>query len=215
MADNSIQTTLIIGASSSFGKVISERLFKTGHSLVLTHSGVGEYRPPKGIVGSVMTLDVTDPDAVDSVLSDCDPVNNVVYSVAAPIEFKKFSQESWEDYEAHWQTQVKGLWHVAQALLAHKHPLRRIFVLGSAITNHSMPRLGPYLTAKHALVGLCEALGLELKYRGIMVTQYSPNATGKGLSKDFPRVMLEMEGSFAEKLTPEDIAVDIEKECRQ
>lgn len=215
MADHSNQTTLIIGASSSFGRIISEHLFAAGHSLTLAHSGSREYHPPKGVTGSIIAFDVTDDEAVDSAFSRCSPVDNLVYSVAAPIEFKKFSEEQWSAYEAHWQTQVKGLWRVVQSLLKHEHPLRHIFVIGSAIIDHPMPRLGPYLTAKYALAGLCETLRLELGNSGVSVILYSPGATGKGLSKDFSRVMLEMERSFGGSPDPEDIAVDIVEKCQK
>lgn len=170
-------TTLIIGASSSFGEPIARNLSAQGHTLILTDSG---------------KMDVTNEQSIEAIIGSCQPVQNLVYSVGAPIEFTKFEDEQWPEYETHWQTQVKGLWQVVQSLLKHRHPLENIAVIGSAVTfDKPMPRLGAYTTAKYALLGLVKAMAVELAPRGIKVNMVSPGATGEGLSKDWPRLMLE------------------------
>lgn len=192
-----LNNTLIIGASSSFGKVIIPVLFDKGYQLVLTHSGRENYQLPAGGAGEVFKLDVTDIKAIADVIGALQPkINNLIYSVGSPVEFRKFEDENWEDYEKHWQIQVKGLWHVASALINNGHPLKRIIAIGSAATLAKPPaRLGAYTTAKYALLGLIKSLAVELASRQIAVNMISPGATGDGLSKDWPRLMIQAGGS--------------------
>lgn len=205
--NNKNNNTLIVGASGAFGQIITEHRYKKGDNLILTHSGKDSYQLPAGIKGQVLELDVTDADEIDSVIGKCEKVNNLFYLVGAPIKFRKFEEEEWREYEIQWQTQVKGLWHIIQSLIKHKHPLRYIALLGSAVTDKPTPRLGAYITAKYALLGLLESLKLQLALYKIDVEMVSPNATGDGLSKEFPRLMLEMEKTQSKKLvTAEDAA---------
>ncbi|OGY90803.1 MAG: hypothetical protein A3H70_03660 [Candidatus Komeilibacteria bacterium RIFCSPLOWO2_02_FULL_48_11] len=206
--------TLIAGAASSFGKVIIPVLFNKGHQLILTHSGREDYQLPEGVAGEVFKLDITDVAAITNVIGGFrSKINNLIYSVGSPIVFKKFEDEKWEDYEKHWQTQVKGLWHITRALIANNHPLKRVIAIGSAVTFTKPPaRLGAYTTSKYALLGLIKSLAVELASRQIAVNMISPGATGAGLSKDWPRLMIEAGGSTDTRTVADTIALLLQEE---
>lgn len=201
-------TTLIVGAASSFGVAIAQSLSAVGHQLILAHSGRTAYQMPDNVIGQVLKFDVTNGQAAAGALADSkSQINNVVYSVSAPIDFFKFKDEQWQEYEKHWQTQVRGLWNIAQSLLDLNHPLQNIVVIGSAVTltNKPMARLGAYTTAKYALLGLVKSLAVELNPLGININMVSPGATGAGLSKNWPSLLLRL----SRITSPEAVAVAV------
>lgn len=189
---NQKQTTLVVSAGSSFGQAIARVLSADGHQLILVHSGHRAFQVPVGVSGQIIKCDMTSSRDIEETIGGCSTgINNVVYSVSPPISFKKFKDEQWSDYEEHWQTQVKGLWHLLQALLKNNQPLKNVVVIGSAVTiSKPIARLGAYTVAKYALVGLVKSLAVELAPTGIRINVVSPTATGTGLTKDWPNLLL-------------------------
>lgn len=210
--NNPKSTTLIVGAACSFGETIARTLSGEGQQLILACSGRQPYQIPAGIKGLVLQFDVTDSRAIAQAFTGCAlPINNVVYSVSAPVIFKRFKDETWPDYEEQWQMQVRGLWQIVQLLRAHNQPLKRVVAIGSAVTlAKPLARLSAYTTAKYALLGLIKSLAVELAPEGVRVNMVSPNATSTGLSKDWPSLLLRA-GAMT---NPETVALVVESLLR-
>jgi len=191
-------TTLLIGASSSFGLAIAKALTNDEQQLIITHNSeigrnmLSEFNQTKSI--KIFSLDVTDESLVTNFAKQLpQSVNNIIYSVSAPLSFKSFREETWADYEIHWQTQVKGLWFIIHEILLGEHNLKNIIAIGSTAAFSVPPaRLSSYNTAKYALIGLMRSMAVELAPLKIAVNLISPGVTGQGISNIFPDKILEL-----------------------
>ena len=81
---------------------------------------------------------------------------------------------------------LEGAWHCAQSVLPDMLTRSNGAII-NIISNHALTvikRTFPYPVAKHALLGLTRALGLEYADRGIAVNAISPGYTDTQMAQD-------------------------------
>lgn len=173
---------MITGASSGFGRVMTEYLLSLDAKVVATARKVDKLqdlvlRYPGNV--TTLQLDVTDQGSIDQAVADAVArvghidvlVNNAGYGVAGAVE-----EVSEAEYMPMFNTNVFGLINVTKALLPQFRERR-----SGTIVNFSSiggligsPGWGYYNATKFAVEGLSEALAAELEPLGVHVMVVEP-----------------------------------------
>ncbi len=173
---------LITGASSGFGRVLTEYLLSLGAKVVATARNVDSLQElVKRHAGNIVTLplDVTSQHSIDKAVSDAIAqvdhidvlVNNAGYGVTGAIE-----EVTQAEYMPMFDTNVFGLINVTKALLPQFRERRS----GAIVNFSSIGGLigaagwGYYNATKFAVEGLSEALNAELAPLGVHVMVVEP-----------------------------------------
>jgi SDR family mycofactocin-dependent oxidoreductase len=96
-----------------------------------------------------------------------------------------------------WQTtldvNLSGVWNTCAASIPHLEATGggNIVITGSTASTVGLPFYTPYVATKHALVGVCRSLALELADRNIRVNMINPTGvdTPQGHSEVLPRLL--------------------------
>jgi len=119
-------------------------------------------------------LDVTDPEAIASAVSQVGTidgvVNNAGVAMPGPLEYLPL-----DDLRRSLEVNVVGQLAVTQAFLPKLRESRgRIVFMSSVAGALASPLLGPYAASKFALEALADALRMELAGSGVAVTVVEP-----------------------------------------
>lgn len=172
----------ITGASSGFGRLLTEYLLSLGAKVVATARNVDSLQElVKRYPGSVVTLqlDVTNQHSIDKAVADAIAqvghidvlVNNAGYGVTGAIE-----EVTQAEYMPMFETNVFGLINLTKALLPQFRERRS----GAIVNLSSIGGLigaagwGYYNATKFAVEGLSEALSAELAPLGVHVMVVEP-----------------------------------------
>ncbi|MGI8508875.1 MAG: oxidoreductase [Gemmatimonadaceae bacterium] len=183
--DSSTDTPVwfITGCSTGFGRELARAVLDRGYRVVVTArtpDAVRDIAEGHGDRALVLQLDVTDPAEVDAAARAADAafgridvlVNNAGIGYFGAIE------ES-EDVEVRrmFEVNVFGLAKVTQAVLPGMRQRRsgHIVNISSVGGIRAFPAVGFYNATKFAVVGLSEALALEVAPLGIKVTVVEPS----------------------------------------
>lgn len=176
---------LVTGASSGFGRAISEALRARGHSVV------GTSRDPEKIKGNLtlVRLDVTNAQEVEKVVADFHQehgridvlINNAGYGIAGPTE-----STSMGEAKSQLDCNFYGPVRLIQAVLPYmrKEDSGLIINIGSIGGYIGLPFQAFYSASKFALEGLTEALRIELKPFNIEVTNVNPGDFATGFTNN-------------------------------
>ncbi|HZL26477.1 MAG TPA: oxidoreductase [Acidobacteriaceae bacterium] len=172
----------ITGASSGFGRLLTEHLLTLGANVVATArqpDTLNDLTTRYAANSQILSLDVTKPGQVDKAVNDALArfghvdvlVNNAGYGVAGAVE-----EVSPEEYMPMFNTNVFGLIGMTKALLPQFRERRagHIVNLSSIGGLIGLPGWGLYNATKFAVEGLSEALAAELEPLGIHVTIVEP-----------------------------------------
>jgi (+)-trans-carveol dehydrogenase len=94
--------------------------------------------------------------------------------------------------EEQWQTvldvNLTGVWRTVKAVIPHLRPGASIVITSSIGGLKGAPGVGPYISAKHGVVGLMKNLAHELSPRGVRVNVIAPsNVNTDMLINDFTK----------------------------
>jgi (+)-trans-carveol dehydrogenase len=93
-----------------------------------------------------------------------------------------------EQWQAVFDVNVTGVWRTVKAALPHLQPGASIILTASIGGLKGAPGVGPYISAKHGVVGLMKNLAHELSPRGIRVNVVAPsNVNTDMLINDFTK----------------------------
>jgi NAD(P)-dependent dehydrogenase (short-subunit alcohol dehydrogenase family) len=182
-----VQTWLITGCSTGFGRALAEVLLESGERVVATARRPETLDPLVAAHGErvlPLKLDVTRPDEIAAVVAAARKrfaaidalVNNAGYGYLGTVE-----EAPIEDARAMMETNYFGTLGMIRAVLPEMIARRagRIVNIGSVAGQIGFPTLAYYSASKFALAGLSESLGAELALLGIHVTlaELGPYAT--------------------------------------
>lgn len=187
---------LVTGAASGIGSAIATR-FRADGMTVLTVD-----RAP----GCDLTLDVARADAPATMMAACHDrmagldvlVANAGVSGFEPID--DHADATWDDIIGIDLSAVFRLIRAAVPLLRASHaPRRRIITIGSVMSTHGAAGMAAYAAAKHGVLGLTRALGVELGPAGITVNCIQPGAILTGITRPAFAAQPEFEAYWVRK----------------
>jgi NAD(P)-dependent dehydrogenase (short-subunit alcohol dehydrogenase family) len=175
---------LITGVSSGFGRALAQEALAAGHKVVGTVRSAQAKRDFESLsahAAFARELDVTDFDAIDSVVADIEAafgpvdvlVNNAGYGHEGIMEESPLSE-----LRKQFDVNVFGAVAMMKAVLPFMRKRRRGHILNiTSMGGHvTMPGISYYCGSKFALEGISEALGKEVKPFGIAVTAVAPGS---------------------------------------
>lgn len=177
-------TVLVTGASSGIGESICRELLEQDYRVVgaaRNSEKLAQLSKELGQNFSPLTLDVTDRDSVETLVSrlpqafaDVDVlINNAGHDIGGRQSFELASADQWCDII---ETNVQGMIRVTHALIenmlarGHGH----IVNMGSIAGLKPYATMSAYVASKYAVHGLSETLRLDYAGKGIRVTEIMP-----------------------------------------
>jgi len=212
MADFEGMTALVTGGTKGIGKAIAHDLLVAGYNVALTARSadevdeVGKDLSEKG-PGRVMGLasDVRDPGGCESLMSRVVEefggldllVNNAGVGKFAPIH-----EMSLEDWHIQIDTNLSGVFFLSRVAVPHLKQSANAWILniGSLAGRNAFAGGVAYNASKFGLLGMTEAMMLDLRYEGIRVSLIMPGSVDTGFG-DRPAGQ---KGGWA--LTSEDVS---------
>ena len=188
------RVALVTGASRGIGKAIAQSLAADGHTVVGTAttdggaSGISDYL---GGSGCGMTLNVGDPDSVDTVTKAIGEqfgaplilVNNA--GITRDNILRRMKEDEWQDVI---DTNLSALYRVSKACLRGMTKARwgRIVTITSVVG--SMGNIGQsnYAATKAGAEGFSRALARELGSRSITVNCVAPGFIDTDMTRELP-----------------------------
>ncbi|MGW2229882.1 oxidoreductase [Streptomyces formicae] len=179
----STKTFLITGVSTGLGRALGRAALAEGHRVVGTVRTPADARAFEALDGDAhaRVLDVTDHDAVDTVVAgaerDLGPVDVLVANAGYGHD-GLFEESSMADLRRQFDVNVYGTVAVIKAVLPHMRERRSghiiaVTSMGGLIT---MPGLSFYHGSKFAVEGILETLGKEVADFGVHVTAVEPGS---------------------------------------
>lgn len=194
MVDLSGRVAVVTGGSEGIGRSVAEALAKNGASVVLTSrsgdraASVAEEIDAR-VEGAVkgMACDVRDPDQCRALVSNTLEafggldilVNNAGLGIFKPIQ-----ELTEEEYLVQIETNLNGVFFTTRAAL---DPLRAaedpwIVNIGSLASRNTFSGGVGYNASKFGLLGMTEAMMLDLRYEGIRTSIIMPGSVNTGFS---------------------------------
>jgi NAD(P)-dependent dehydrogenase (short-subunit alcohol dehydrogenase family) len=183
MANSNSPVWLITGCSTGFGRELSRAVLARGHRAVVTA------RNPESIEALVaghddqaiaLTLDVTNPAEVDAAVRQAEKTFgriDVLVNNAGIGYFGAIEESDEAEVRRMFEINVFGLARMTQAVLPGMRKRRSGHIVNIASIGgiRAFPAVGFYNATKFAVVGLSEALSLEVAPLGIKVTIVEPS----------------------------------------
>jgi 3-oxoacyl-[acyl-carrier protein] reductase len=218
------RVALVTGSSRGIGAAIARTLAASGARVVINYLRNGSAAEAlksnieaAGGAAIAIQADVTDADAVARMIDRAGhhfgkAIDALVNNAGGAVQPRAFADTSWSDIQSHLDTQLRGAFHCAQAVLPAmvEAASGRIINIGSIWAwNAPPPNQIAYVTAKGALKAFTKSLAVELGPKGIRVNLVSPGMTETDLIADVPerlRKVQAMQTPLRRLAAPEDIA---------
>lgn len=196
---------IVTGAARGIGLSVSQRLAAEGCIVVGADIREPESRP----FTEFTTADVSDPAAatqlVTAVTSRHDHIDYLVNNAGRESSGTPLGQASVEDFDAAIATNVRSVFVMLSVVLPAMYAQGggSVVNLASQASVRGVPRLAPYVAAKHAVLGLTRTAALEAGPRGVRVNAVAPGQIETSM-------MRHIEQSWAdEEHSAFDVKVDI------
>jgi 3-oxoacyl-[acyl-carrier protein] reductase len=215
------ETILLVGASSDIGLEIIRQL-AADKPLILAHCNRSIEKLEtlrqslQGVEIVPIRADLSRAEEVDrlvATLRDQQPAPDKIVHLAAPkLEYLRFKDVSWADFQRGWDVQVRSLVSILQAFLPGMAQRKRgkVVVALSSVTLGIPPAaLSHYVTVKYALLGLVRALAAEYSSKHVNVNAVSPSMVETAFLEKLPSRMVEMAAAQApwdRNAVPRDVA---------
>lgn len=175
-----MNTVLITGCSSGYGKATAQTFLNEGWNVIATMR-----KPQKGLFDEssdrlrVVALDVTDALSIDTAVAAGIAAFggiDVLVNNAGIGQFSPLETTSWRTIRNIFETNTFGVIAMIQAIIPHMRERKSgtIINVTSAVTFGAKPLNSVYSASKFAVDGLSEALYFELAPFGIRVKMVAP-----------------------------------------
>lgn len=171
------QTILVTGASSGFGLLIANKLYKNGYHVIGTSRNPEKYQAK--LPFKLLALDITDDESIESFSKEFFSqvkqldvlINNAGYLVTGLAE-----ETTIEQGRKQLETNFWGTVKLTNELLPYfrKQRFGKIITVGSIVGLISLPGGAYYAASKHALEGYFRSLRFELNEFNIKVSMVEP-----------------------------------------
>ncbi len=195
-----IQTILVTGGNSGFGRLIVETLARQGANVFVGMRDPNEKNAQAAtelralaeqehLALDIVNMDITDDTSVQQAIAYIVQksgrldvvVNNAGVSFTGPLETFTIAQ-----VQQQFETNVFGVWRVNHAAIPHMRAQKSGLLLhiGSIVGRIAFPFLGLYGASKFALEGLVESYRYELAPFGIDAIIVEPGTYSTTISKN-------------------------------
>ena len=188
-------TAIITGAAGGIGAALAERLSSKAVNVVL----VGRHTEKLTELAHRLELNDSNSLVVEADVSRQADVDNYVrlsvekfgridyFSNNAGIEgkFALVEELSAKDFDEVYQVNERGVFLGLRAVLPHMKRQRSgsIVVTASLASLWGLPRLGAYISSKHAIVGLTKVAALEAAEEGVRINAVLPGMINTGMMR--------------------------------
>lgn len=186
--DLTSRSALITGATQGIGKSIAGQFEAAGANLILTGTNqnqIDELNTKLREQGKKNTtylqLDLSSEQSVDRFFKDMDGLTPVDICVnnAGVNRISSFTDTSEEDFDWIQQVNLRGPYRILKHLLPYMQDRQygRVVNIASIWSIVTRKRRSLYTTSKNALVGMTEALAVELASYNVLINAVSPGFT--------------------------------------
>ena len=203
------KTYWLIGASEGLGRALAEQLAGDGCRLILSARSDDRLRDMNIPNASILAMDVTDQDSVDTALAQLPQIDGVIYCAGA---YDPMRAQDWDRDSALKMMDVNVLGAMRVLPEVVKDFVARdsghIVLIGSLAAYHGLPGAVGYSTSKGALMHLAENLFMDLKATNVKVQITNPG---------FIKTRLTQKNSFemTQLMTPEVAADHVVRAMRR
>lgn len=190
------KTAIITGAGRGIGASIAQRFAEEGASVAIfeiddvTGRAHAETISDAGGRAAFYKCDVTNSDSVEHAVAaasvDLGPVNVLVNNAGANVFYKPHEMPP-EEWERCLRLDLDAAWICARAVLPgmRKQKSGSIVNIASTHSFQIIPHTFPYPVAKHGLIGLTRALGIEYARDNVRVNAIAPGYIETQLALDY------------------------------
>ena len=173
------KTVLITGASSGFGWAMAKTFAKEGARLILIarrKDRLEELKKELHTETHLMTLDVSDREAVALKLSSIEPPDILINNAGLSRGLEKVWETTPQDWDRMIDTNVKGILNICSQIVPKmvKRDSGHIINMGSISGHDTYPGGGVYCATKYAVTALTDSLRKDLVATKIRVSMISP-----------------------------------------
>lgn len=202
------KSAFITGASKGIGLSVARALIADGYAVTITSRNAAEIEQVAAELGADMrgvACDVKDPAAVQAEVDahvQAFGGLDVLFVNAGVGHFGNIADLSIQEWQDVIDTNLSGAFYTVKAAIpALSQRGGYIFTLSSLAGKNPLPGGGAYNASKFGLNGLSEVMNLDLRDRGIKVTQIMPGSVATHFAGHTPDAEKD-----AWKIQPEDLA---------
>jgi 3-oxoacyl-[acyl-carrier protein] reductase len=203
MPDAQTKVAVVTGSSRGLGAATAKRLARDGFFVVVNYvkskkDGEEVLRDLQqaGGKGAIVQGDVSHPEGIASFFDRVDaalkgqglPASiDVLVANAGIIVSKPFAQTTEADFDALFDTNVKGVFFLIQSALPRLRDNGRVVTLSSGLSRFANPMFTAYSATKGAIDVMTRVLAQELGARGITVNAIAPGAIDTDMNASWIR----------------------------
>ena len=196
MFDLTGKKALVTGGSRGIGRGIVLALAQQGADVIVNYRS--SQAEAEAVVAEVQKLgrqslaiqaDVSDPSGINQMFAQVKEkwqVLNILVNNAGILQFKPFDQITVEDWDKMINTNLRGQFFCAQEaarLMGEGGRIINLASISSGGVGIAYPQIAHYTTAKGGVVGMTEALAIELGPKGINVNAIAPGSIKTDMTK--------------------------------
>lgn len=218
------KVALVTGASGGIGRAVALKLAELGADVAVNYlSRHAEAEETAALIKNlgrnayVFSADVASEEMVRKMVTHVSDqmgsITILVNNAAPEISLTEFENVPWDVFGAHLNIQVRGAYHMMQAVLPGMKKERYgkiVNILSAYILQNFPKKVAPYVVAKEALWGLTKAAAAEFASYGIRVNGVSPWVTDTEMadrvSPPHYKEMVARHAPLGRITTPEDVA---------
>ena len=193
------KVVLITGAASGMGRATAHLFSDEGSIVIVTdinEEGVNEVASEINNAGNTaygIQLDVSDKKSIQNCIKTIKTKYNALDILINNAGISSRIEIDNQDYEEYWDKTFDVLLKGQVILIREALPFLlksesgRIVNISSTEGLGATPRISPYTTAKHGVIGLTRSLAVELGSKGITVNCICPGPINTPMTKNIPQ----------------------------